>query len=65
MTDAERQAILDRAIEDPQSATVDGTTINEHNIKDLADVVNRERANEAASKPHRGVRFNRLVPPGT
>jgi hypothetical protein len=64
MTDAERQAIVNTAITEPNAAQVDGLSVTNRPIGDLLDAVSRQRANDSASKNHRGIRFNKLVPPG-
>jgi len=65
MTDAERQTLLDEALASPASSTVDGTTIQNRSLAEMQDFTQRERANAGAAKNHRGVRFGKMIPPGT
>jgi hypothetical protein len=51
--------LLPASVTDP-----DGRTITERPLKDLQDARDRESGNVASTKPHFGLRFTQLVPPG-
>jgi hypothetical protein len=61
--------LTDRIIEvasGPKSVTSDGTTVTQHSIPEL--IAAQETADTQAgvdNKKTRGLRFNRLVPPGS
>jgi hypothetical protein len=57
-----------QAAQEPQSAASDGQSATAHSLKDLieADRYVRQQAGTAGvSRKNRGLRFNRLVPPGS
>lgn len=62
-------AIEDSTIEDlatsPLSVTVDGQTVTERPIADVIAAQDRTAATTAATKAHRGIRFTKLIPPGS
>ncbi len=64
MTDEERQQLIDDAIADPQSTTFDGLTVQNRDLAQLREVVGQQQATEGAAKPHRGIRFSKLIPRG-
>lgn len=64
MTDAERQAALDAALTQPAAAAADGVSVQNRSLTELRDAADQAKATTAAAKSHRGVRFNKLVPPG-
>ena len=62
---AEDKSLSDIAAEvGPKRVTVDGETVESHSIADLL-AAKREDANDNASSPNFGLRFARMVPPGT
>lgn len=61
----ELNALADAAAAQPQTVSVDGTTVTQHSPTELQDLADRKAAATAASKNHRGIRFSKLVPPGT
>lgn len=48
----------------PKSTSVDGTSVEQHSLKDLDEIARRQASDRAVRKPHRGLMFNKLVPPG-
>lgn len=65
MSDPDLETVLNDAAQLPQSTVIDGTTVTQHPLADLADIADRQAAKTASSKNHRGIRFSKLVPPGT
>lgn len=63
--DVDLEAVLKDAAAAPQSTNIDGTTQASHSLADLAEIADRQAAQTAARKNHRGIRFTKLVPPGT
>lgn len=53
------------AAQTPAATTVDGMQTQFRDLKDLDDVSRRRQSDRAVKKPHRGVFFSKLVPPGT
>jgi hypothetical protein len=57
---------IDEAIEQalllPESTTDQSQAIKERSLEDLLNA--RDRLSEADAKPHFGLRFTRLIPPG-
>ena len=50
----------------PSSATNDQGTFSQHNLRDQIEADRHLKGTEAAkSRPARGLRFNKLIPPGT
>jgi hypothetical protein len=58
------ESVVEAAASGPQSTNINGTTVNQFPLKDLADIADRQAAKKAAAKNHRGLRFSKLVPPG-
>lgn len=54
-----------KAAQTPAATTVDGMQTPFRDLKDLDDVSRRRQSDGAVKKPHRGVFFSKLVPPGT
>jgi hypothetical protein len=48
----------------PKSTTIDGLSVEMHDLATVDEVAARQKATAAAKKSHRGLRFNKLVPPG-
>lgn len=48
----------------PKAVSVDGRSVQEHSIPDLIQAAKFAQAQATTSKPHRGMRFTKLVPPG-
>jgi hypothetical protein len=59
------EIIVAAAAAGPKSVTTDGMTVEQHGLKDLIAWRNHKAALCAADVPQRGLRFTRLVPPGT
>lgn len=59
------ESALEQAAASPQSTNIDGTAVTQHALADLAEIADRQAAAKAARKNHRGIRFTKLVPPGT
>jgi hypothetical protein len=61
-------ADLDETIESvargPKSVSVDGTKVDAQSIDDLVKADQHLAGKIAIEKPNRGIRFNKLVPPG-
>lgn len=59
---------LDDAIEEnakgPAKASGDAGSVEQHPLPDQIEAAKFLAAKEAAKKPRRGLRFNKLVPPG-
>lgn len=55
---------VDEVASGPAAATIDGNSVQQHDLGTLDEVARRRQADRAARKPHRGLRFNQLVPPG-
>ena len=55
---------LNAAVAGPKSATTDGMTVESQPIPDLIAADKYLASKCAASSPTRGLRFNKLVPPG-
>lgn len=53
------------AINEPKQATADGVSVQQHSLPDLIQAEKYLAAKAAASKKHSGLRFAKLVPPGT
>lgn len=49
----------------PKSVTSDGTTVQQFTPKEIAEGLKESEKEAAAEKKHRGLRFTKLVPPGT
>lgn len=58
--------IIEAAAADPKKATVDGTTVEAHSLKDLVEAAKflNSAGSTAVSRPNRGIRITKLVPPG-
>lgn len=63
MPDNLEESILENA-KRPASAASDGVSVTQHNLKDQIEVDKHLSAKQAVTKPNRGLRFNKLVPPG-
>ncbi len=59
---------LDDAIEQnakgPAKASGDTGSVEQHKLAEQIEADRYLASKEAAKKPHRGLRFNKLVPPG-
>ncbi len=62
MPDDNRTAISTSS-QQPASASVDGVSATQHNLKDQIEADRYLSANVAMGKSHRGLRFTRLLPP--
>lgn len=49
----------------PQSVTQDGTTVQQHNLKDQIEADRYLKGQTAAGRKAKGLRFMRISPPGT
>lgn len=52
------------AAQGPKQVTSDGLTVQAHPLLDLVKADQYLKAQDAAAKKHRGLRFTRLLPPG-
>lgn len=57
------EAILQAALS-PKSSTVNGVTLQEHDLDQLMRVERHQAAKAAASSDALGLRFSQIVPPG-
>lgn len=48
----------------PAKATGDSISVEQHSIREQIEADRYLASKRAASKPHRGLRFTRIVPPG-
>ncbi len=64
MPDETLSEVVDEVARGPKSASVDGVSVEQHDLQTLNEVAGQQAANTAAKKTHRGLRFNKLVPPG-
>ena len=55
---------IDQALLLPAVMTEAGRTVTERPLKDLLDARDRMTGNQAVIKPHFGLRFTKLIPPG-
>jgi len=62
------QDALDNAVEaaftKPKVRTINGRTVVERDIADLLEARDAVASVDAASQPHRGLRFTKLISPG-
>jgi methyl coenzyme M reductase gamma subunit len=49
----------------PASASVDGTAVSQHSLRDQMEFLDRKAANEAVTSSKRGFVLQRLGPPGS
>jgi len=55
---------VDAVAQTPAAIKFDGVEVSQHGVKDLDEVARNRAADRAVDKPHRGLRFNRIVAPG-
>jgi hypothetical protein len=53
------------AIGNPKEASADGVTVKGHSLPELIQAEKHIAAKAAAKKPHRGLRFSRIIPGST
>lgn len=58
------QAVRDNASQ-PAKASVDGQSVEQHPLKDQLEVVRFLASKDAARKPGLGIKFAKIVPPGS
>lgn len=58
------QAIRDNALQ-PAKASVDGQSVEQQPLKDQLEAVRFFASKEAARKPGLGIKFAKIVPPGS
>jgi hypothetical protein len=56
---------VETAMLEPKQAMADGVSTTAHSLPDLIQAEQYAAAKRAVNKPHRGLRFSKLVPPGT
>lgn len=56
---------LDAIAATPKRVKTDAGEVESRPLDEVAEAADIEVANEAVNKAHRGLRFSRLVPPGT
>ena len=64
---AEPQEVVDEAAaENVRRVTTGNVSVEGHSLADLQEWADRQsaRTTPAASKPHRGLRFSKMIPPG-
>lgn len=52
------------AAQKPQSATIDGNSVNQQSLSDKIEAATYVAAQVASGKGHFGLRFTKLIPPG-
>lgn len=55
---------VDEVASGPAAATIDGNSVQQHDLRTLDEIATRRQADRAVKKAHRGLRFNKIVPPG-
>jgi hypothetical protein len=63
MSDEVEQAIRDNAT-GPAKASGDTGSLEQHKLSDQIEAAKFLASKDAASSKHRGLKFNKLVPPG-
>lgn len=56
---------LANAIQEPRSIDIDGMKATNHSLKDLIEASKYLQNQKAAKKPHRGLRFSKIVSGGS
>lgn len=56
---------VESAMGNPREASADGVTVKSHSLPELIAAEKYIAAKAAAAKPHRGLRFSRIVPGST
>jgi len=59
------QTAVQDAMAQPKAASGDGVSVTQHSLPDLIQAEKHVAAKSAASKAHRGLRFSKIVPPGS
>ena len=55
---------LETLAQKPQIVEADGVKVEQHDLKQIVEADRYLSNRNAASKPHRGLRFSKIVPPG-
>ncbi len=55
---------VEEALDRPRSVQTDAGSVTERPIGELVQGVRHVKSQRAASRPHRGLRFTKLRPPG-
>lgn len=63
-TDDVKNAAMDNAVAGIASSSADGVSVSVLKPADQLAALDKLSANEATKKPHRGVRFTKLISPG-
>jgi hypothetical protein len=56
---------IETAATGPRIVKADGVEVTAHDLESLIEADKYLKSNDAASKPHRGLRFTKLIPGGT
>lgn len=64
MSDELREKI-EEAATNPKKVRTDAGEVESHNIKDLVELDKYTSAKTATAQKNRGLRFNKIIPPGT
>jgi hypothetical protein len=64
MSDETRQQAIEDAMTSPASASTDGTSATARTVDELIKADKYLAAKGAADRPHRGLRFTRIIPGG-
>ena len=56
---------IEDVAQNPKKVTGDAGSVEEHPLKDLIEADRYGKAQTGADKPHRGLRFTKLIPRGT
>lgn len=65
MADSGLHDKIRKVAEGPLKVSGDAGSVEQHKITDLIEADRYLATKEAAGKPNRGIRFSKLVPPGT
>lgn len=64
MSDEIKEAIEQSATDGIKQVTTDNQTVEAHPLPDQIAADKHVSGNDGASKPHRGLRITKLIPPG-
>ena len=55
---------IEQLIESPKQASDDAGSVTSRDVRELIEAEKHLEGKEASKKPHRGIYFTKLVPPG-
>lgn len=65
MDSTERTTLIETAASQPSSASVDGQSASNRSLSELIEFDKYRSQKEAVARKGRGLRFTKIVPPGT